>query len=440
MDPTDLVCGDAPGSDGFWNNAAVTNGVGSSADDACVSVFFDDVGIVKTTTGVEGPVESGDTFDYVLTVTNNGTREATDVTVSDPIPSRLTVTGLDLTGAPGWTNDNDPELVGEGNTVTFSAPTLAVGGSVQFVVSVSVNAVPVPAVLSLDEGDPVPTPELPETVLVNRACVSAAVDDDPTNDCDELTVETKDIAAMLYTRCVGGASRLGFSVVKTDNLAQEPLDFAWTPDTASPTTEPASVEKSYPGGTTTYADEFDWVGTVFTPAGVSIDYPGWRGLVAADYAPGGGYYMPGTTDVMTPAQESEMIFNGLILDPSELDYAWRNATTVVLSVNPSVTFAVTFPDVTSECFVARHTEVRIEKNASVTQVDPGKSFTYTMDVANVSDDSAAEGVVVTDAIPGGSEDHGGVVGGSGRPDDVPELVVVRGDGSERCRVRRDAEV
>ena len=27
---------------------------------------------------------------------------------------------------------------------------------------------------------------------------------------------------------------------------------------------------------------------------------------------------------MTPAEAAEFVFNGLILDPSELDYAWRN--------------------------------------------------------------------------------------------------------------------
>lgn len=94
-----------------------------------------------------------------------------------------------------------------------------------------------------------------------------------------------------------------------------------------------------------------------------------------------------------------MIFNGLILDASELDYAWRNGTTVVLSVNPSMTFDVEYPPATPECFVARHTEVQIEKTASVEKSEPGKSFTYDLAVANVSDDSAADGVIVTDTIP-----------------------------------------
>ncbi|KRA25640.1 hypothetical protein ASD65_15350 [Microbacterium sp. Root61] len=398
--PATLTCGQTPGGNGFWNSATVTNGVGTSDDSACVTVPFDDVGIVKTTEGVDGPVESDGVFKYVLTVTNHGTRAATNVKVTDPVPSRLTVTGIDLTDATGWTNDNDPDFVGEGNTVDLTGPvSFGVGATAEIVLTVKVNPVPVPEIPNLNEGDPVPTPELPMSTLVNEACVSADMDSVPGNDCDSVTVETKDIAAIVYTRCVGDAPLIGFVVAKTPNLAALPVDFTWTPNSPEPDTDPAEVAKQYPGGTATVSDEFAWVGTAFTPSGVSLDYPGWRALQASDYAPGGGYYIPGTTDVMTPTDEEEMIFNGLILDPSELDYAWRDTTTVVLSVNPSMTFTVEYPDATPECFVARHTEVQIEKTASVEKTDPGKSFTYTLAAANVSDDSAADGVVVTDTIP-----------------------------------------
>ena len=43
--------------------------------------------------------------------------------------------------------------------------------------------------------------------------------------------------------------------------------------------------------------------------------------------------------------------------------------------------------------------MQIVKTASVDKTDPGKSFTYDLAVSNVSDDGAADGVVVTDAIP-----------------------------------------
>ena len=80
-----------------WNTATVTSGGFVDDDDACQVVFFDDVGIVKTATGLsaDGSVEPGDTFDYVLTVTNYGDREATNVRVTDDdLNDRLEITGL----------------------------------------------------------------------------------------------------------------------------------------------------------------------------------------------------------------------------------------------------------------------------------------------------------------------------------------------------------
>ncbi|WP_156378892.1 VWA domain-containing protein [Microbacterium sp. Root61] len=391
---TNLVCS-TPITDG---TITITNGQSVTCTFTNTSQI-DDVEIEKTTSGVEGPVESGDSFTYVLKVTNNGTRVAKDVKVSDPIPARLTVTGIDLADAEGWTNDNAPALVGANNTVALSAPTLAVGASVEIRVAVTVNAVASPAIPNLDADDPVPTPAPPVSTLVNEACVSAAVDTDLTNNCDSVTVDLKDISAILYTRCVGDAALIGFSLAKSETLTDLPVSFVWTPNAVTPTTAPASVAKAYAGGTSTVFAEFPWVGTAFTPSGVSLDYPGWRPLQASDYAPGGGYFVPGTTDVMTPAQQESDVFNGLILDSSELDYAWRGATTVKLSVNPEMTFTLEYPPATPECFVARHTEVQIEKTASATKTGPGKSFTYTLAAANVSDDSAADGVVVTDTIP-----------------------------------------
>ena len=254
-------------------------------------------------------------------MTNNGTRAATNVKVTDPVPARLTVTALVL--PEGWTNDNAPALVGADNTLALSTPTLALGASAEIRVEVQVNPVATPAIQHLNQGDPVPTPVLPESTLVNEACVSAAIDRDLTNNCDEVTVKTKDIAAIVYTRCVADAALIGFVAVKTENLAEQPVSFLWTPDAATPTTAPASVAKAYAGGSTTVADEFPWVGTAFTPSGCrSTIRVGvrWRRRIT--------WLVVGITSrhgsVMTPADEAEMfIFNGLILDPSELDYAWR---------------------------------------------------------------------------------------------------------------------
>ncbi|TXK15967.1 DUF11 domain-containing protein [Microbacterium wangchenii] len=395
-----VQCGDveAPGVP-IANTATVVSGGYSADDDACELVPFDDVGITKTTDGVEGPLETGDAFDYVLTVTNNGIVDATDVRVADPVPSRLTVTAIDLSAAPGWSNDNAPALVDADNAVALSAAQLAAGASVQIRLSVTVNALPAPPVVALGPDDPAPTPELPESILVNEACVTAVGDSDPSNDCDDITVQTRDIAAALFTRCVTDVPSVGFTLVKTGDLVDEPLELSWTPDGASPVTDPASFERTYPGGSTTHADEFPWVGVRATADGVGTDNPGLRPLRAADYAPGGGYYLPGTTTVMTPEQQAQFVVNGLILDPGEADFAWRGPSTLTLTVNPALTFQIAEMPAGGDCAAARHSEVRIEKTAALERTAPGGSFTYRLEAVNVSPDSAAEGVVITDDIP-----------------------------------------
>jgi uncharacterized repeat protein (TIGR01451 family)/LPXTG-motif cell wall-anchored protein len=143
---------------------------------------------------------------------------------------------------------------------------------------------------------------------------------------------------------------------------------------------------------------------------VAIDYPGWRPIELSDVVPGSNplnYFIPGTTTEMTPEQVALFVYNGLIADLGQDDASWRFAgdlttnanTTVTISVNPELTYEVAYPEATPECFQARHSTVEIEKTASVERTNAGQSFTYTLEVANVSDDSAAEGVVVTDSIP-----------------------------------------
>ena len=426
-----VECGEqeAPGLP-IDNTAVVTSGEYTADDEACVLVPFADVGIVKTTDGVEGPLEAGDTFDYVLTVTNNGAVEATDVTVTDPVPDRLTVTALDLSAAPGWTNANAPALVGEDNTVSLQASSLPVDGRVQIRVTVTVNALPVPDVVELGPEDPAPSPTLPASTLLNEACVTAVADDDPTNDCDDVPVQIRDIAAVVFTRCVADVPSVGFTLVKTDDLVPAPVELLWAPDAAGSATEPPSVERTYAAGATTYTDEFPWVG-VRSVSGVGIDNAGLRPLRASDYAPGGGYYLPGTTTVMTPEQQAAYVVNGLIVDPSEADYAWRGATTLTLTVNPSQTFRIPAMPTGGDCTAARHSDVTIQKTASVERVSPGAQFSYTLEVANVSNDSAAEDVVVTDSIPADIRITDVSWAGKGDPDAFPtwRTCAVTGQGS-----------
>ena len=199
------------------------------------------------------------------------------------------------------------------------------------------------------------------------------------------------------------APYLGFFIQTTSNLADKPITANWT-TVQDPDGEGHSLVLGpyFSGANGVGVNDIVWPGAAFTPSGVAIDYPGWRQIEASDIVPGSdplNYYMPGTTTPMTAAERAQNIFNGLILDPSEIDFAWRDGTQIVFSVNPTLTFSVSYPSATDACVQARHSNVQIEKDASVERTTPGSAFDYTLAVKNVTDDSAAAGVVVTDDIP-----------------------------------------
>lgn len=384
------------------NGATITSGAYSDEDDACQVVQWDDVGIEKTSELPEGQtsVEPGDTFDYVLTVTNYGTRAATNVRVTDDdLNDRLEILGM--TVEPDSLVWNGPGY--EGNVVDLTIQSLPVGG----VATITIEVRFLPAAVTDDDivgpGEEPPAAPTPVEVLENEACVAADNDGNPDNNCDDEEIPARDLTGVLYLACVSDAAQLGWNIAKSGSLVNLPTEMLWVPNNAVGETVPPNVQMTQPAGSSTWSDVIDWPGSYYTPSGVAIDYPGWRAIVQSDIVPGSNptqYYLPGTSDVMTPEQQEQFVYNGLILDPSELDFAWREGSTVTFSVNPELVFETSYPDATPEdCSVARQTEVQIEKTASVEKTEPGTSFTYDLAVANVSDDSAADGVVVTDAIP-----------------------------------------
>lgn len=401
------ACGEGPGIP-VWNTVELTSGEYVDDADACQVVHFDDVGIEKTSRLPEGQtsVTIGDEFDYVLTVTNNGTRPAMNVRVTDDdLNERLEILGLAVAPAeiswgpePGYTTDP--------NEVDLTIDSLAVDGSAEIILTVTLLPEEIEGgIPALGPDGEAPTPPTPLDMLENIACVET--DADPivglrgAPNCDDEEIPVRDITAVVWTRCVADAPLLGWSLAKSGTLVNEPISFLWQPNNASytPATTPQNVSIEEPGGSATWTDEISWPGSAFTPSGISVDYPGWRPIEASDMAGPSEYYLPGTTTVMTPEQQAEFVINGLILDPTELDYAWRLNTDVTFTVNPTLEFSLAYPAAVEGCGVARHTEVQIEKTASVEKTDPGKTFTYDLAVRNVSTDSAAEGVVVTDVIP-----------------------------------------
>lgn len=120
---TDLIVG--PPAD-----ASYTPDVGTLPDDATVTVVEPDVAIAKLVNGVESDafspvgVAPGETFDYAVTATNEGTSIAYDVTVEDVVPTGVVVDAGTISDG-GVLTGGDP--ITGGGTISWSLASLAVG-------------------------------------------------------------------------------------------------------------------------------------------------------------------------------------------------------------------------------------------------------------------------------------------------------------------------
>ncbi len=238
------ICDDTEG-DGIVipNVATVISGEHVAEDDGCQVVQFDDVGIEKTAVLAEGEesVEPGDTFSYELTVTNYGTRTATDVRVTDDdLNDRLDILGLTVAPAevtwhtaPGWTENGGDQT---NDVVDLTLDSLGVGESA--VITIEVEFLPYeqePVLYDHDDNPETPDieglpplvgdeglPEIPEPidVLENTACVSMENDGVEENNCDSAEVPARDLVALVYTRCVNDAPFLGWAVTKSQSLVR----------------------------------------------------------------------------------------------------------------------------------------------------------------------------------------------------------------------------
>ncbi|WP_345803471.1 SpaA isopeptide-forming pilin-related protein [Microbacterium sp. AZCO] len=395
----------AEGSQGIpvWNTVVLSSGEFVKNAEACDELQFDDVSIEKTGVLPEGEdnVEPGDTFDYQLTVTNHGTRAASMVHVFDdslsvaPYADRIAFNSVTVDPNTLKVVDDESDLFN--NIVDFKLETLGAGETATITIEAEFFAPP--------DTDATDLEQLPDPIssLVNTACVETLLDPidgaSGGNNCDDETIPVHDMTAAVYVSCVSDTAQLTFLVKTSGALANQPVTGTWVTD-EEPTVEGHTVNVApFFAGVTGYQQTIPWPGAKFTADGVAIDYPGWRPLRASDYTPDGQYIDPADGLPMTADEIPAKVYNGLILDNAEPDYAWRGASTITFEVNPVIAFDVEYPGPELGCVQARHSNVEIDKNASVANTAPGNSFDYTLAVKNVTDDSAADGVVVTDAIP-----------------------------------------
>jgi uncharacterized repeat protein (TIGR01451 family) len=104
------------------------------------------------------PVASGTDIAYTIVVTNNGPGAATNAALSDPLPANTTFRSIGPVPA-GWTCPSPPPVGGTG-TLNCTNPTVTVGATSTFMLTVRVN---------------VGTPN--GTLITNTATVSSAVAD-----------------------------------------------------------------------------------------------------------------------------------------------------------------------------------------------------------------------------------------------------------------------
>ncbi|SIN70029.1 VWA domain-containing protein [Agromyces cerinus] len=378
-------CVETESGHGFFNGALFTNGQIETPISGCVDIPIVDVGIVKTAVLPEGvdAVDAGtdeNTFEWVLTVTNNGPTSVEGAVVTDTLPDSLEFdvdeVTYDSTGT--WT------FVKDGNKLTATSDsTFGSGPMATITIPVTLTA---PAVgPELPENPAEVPPLVPAENIENTACVEVdEFDIDPTNDCDTADVPTKAMQANAYVQCVNDVPYLYHNVQTTGSVTPGPITVTWTPDAGVyPDATPIVMEIPWEerNGRTL------WPYGVVNDEGISIGWPGWRLIEEGDVV--------GENGIVD-------IWENMVKDSKLESYAFAdqfNPMTITFQVNPSESVLAVYPQATPACEVQRDPTVEILKTSSVTEAKPGSSFDYTLSVTN-SGLGAVEAVELFDEIPG----------------------------------------
>ncbi|PRB10646.1 DUF11 domain-containing protein [Microbacterium sp. MYb62] len=335
-----------PGTTAVLQNTATvttsttdTNPANNASSTSFEPDIIADMAVVKRTSKTQ--VSAGETLDFTLDVSNGGSSDAVNVSLSDTMPEGFTVTGVD--GPPGATCTafEGTPLAGTGircNWASFPANTAA--------------TVVVHAIVAADA---------PVGTVTNTAAVAApAADRDTTNNASSVDVEVVQSADL--------------SIVKTAPTTGEP---------GSPFTYTLTVTNAGPS-VARGASLSDTLPTDFV--GASVDGPGCAivagtvGCDLGDIAPGGvvvvrvmGTWSTTATGVVSNTATT----TSTTPDPDTDD----NTSTVTVTLAPSA-------------------DVRLAKTTSTPTVPLGGEATFEVTVSNVGP-SAAAGVVVAELMPAG---------------------------------------
>ncbi|WP_350347367.1 DUF5979 domain-containing protein [Agromyces sp. G08B096] len=338
----------------------------------------------------DGAVENGDTFDYVLTVTNHGTAPVAELDVTDLIDPELVVAGsavfTDSAGGP-LANWEETGTAGDNDFTAHGVGPFEPGHVVTITIPVTLPAPPpteTPDAVGPDDPAPV-VPEIDLEDIPNEACVAITegegvpADLIEANDCDDVEVPKKAIDAGVYVRCVNDVPWLYYDIEVSDNVEPGEITVTWTSADGTLTKTETIPWDARTG-------RLLWPGAAVDENGVPYQFPGWRPVTEADLT---NPPVPGTR------------FLDLILDENVATYPWRdmeNPATITFEVNPSQSVLAVYPQALPTCAIDRPPLLEIEKTSSVTSAKPGSSFEYTLQVRSTGI-GAAEPVTLIDEIP-----------------------------------------
>jgi uncharacterized repeat protein (TIGR01451 family) len=343
-------CSDSGAGHGFYNLATATSGDDTFTADACQPVPH--WTLSKTSDPLPGSdVDAGSTITYTLTATNTSTITVSGAKATDTLPTDVTlVTPL----ASGLTDNGD-------GTLTWAIPDIAEGKSVSVSYQVTVSDTAVGKTLKN-----VVVPSTP-----GGSCTSA-------DDCTTSHL-VKQLIVNVENSCVRDAAYLHYTIASKNvpNAASLPVTVTWR-------TQDGTVARvdTIPAGQ--LSGDLLWPGMVLNSDGIAISWPGWRALEPSDF----------------PLKPGVSIYGTQIEDPSLPSFAFRLPMAVTFEMNPSETVTVQYPGVTpAGCAVPREPDLHIAKTASVTSVPEGGTFSYDINVNNVSTLGVAYPVTLSDPIP-----------------------------------------
>lgn len=274
----------------------------------------------------EVAVDSGkdDVIDYNLVVTNKGKDPASEVVVTDTLPTGLTYVDGSLVAPAGWT----AEVVDGVFTATFEGP-FDPEATAEFTFDVTVGDLP-----RESESDPY-------APIVNTACVSEGeTDSDMTDNCASDITPVKSITVDASAVCVNDTPIASYSVTPTNLQTVPNISLIWwtqdaydqrdpsidAGDTAAlladgaSQVDPIEVPVGWTNGTE-IEGEILWPGAAVDADGNPIAWPGWTEL------PDGTW----------------------ILDPDAPFYNLRGEAVMEIRINPSSAAVLVYPPATPNC-------------------------------------------------------------------------------------------